>query len=200
MMNNLLEAMCKRRSCYTISKELPISDRRLEELLGEAIRQTPTAFNMQSPRVVLLLGEDHTKLWQQIVVAALKKEVPPEHFGRTQQKIDSFAAGHGTILYFDDTEVTQRFANENPLYKDNFPVWAQQQNGMLQYAVWTILAEEGVGASLQHYNPLIDEDVYATWDIPRSWQLIAQMPFGKPTAPSDDKDYQPLSERMRVFG
>ena len=29
--------------------------------------------------------------------------------------------------------------------------------GMLQLAVWTALAEKGLGASLQHYNPLIDD-------------------------------------------
>ena len=26
-----------------------------------------------------------------------------------------------------------------------------------QFAVWNVLAEQGIGASLQHYNPIIDE-------------------------------------------
>ena len=30
---------------------------------------------------------------------------------------------------------------------------------MLQLVVWTALEAEGLGATLQHYNPLIDDEV-----------------------------------------
>ena len=46
-----------------------------------------------------------------------------------------------------------------PLYADNFPVWAEHSDAMHQYAVWTTLAAAGIGANLQHYNPLIDAAV-----------------------------------------
>lgn len=32
-------------------------------------------------------------------------------------------------------------------------------HGMAEYATWLALTEAGLGASLQHYNPLIDEAV-----------------------------------------
>ncbi|MNJ66145.1 hypothetical protein D3C77_621970 [compost metagenome] len=70
---------------------------------------------------------------------------------------------------------------------------------MLQFVVWTALANEGVGASLQHYNPLIDEKVQQEWNIPASWKLIAQMPFGKPVAEPGDKQFNPLDSRLKVF-
>ena len=69
---------------------------------------------------------------------------------------------------------------------------------MLQLAVWTALAEAGVGASLQHYNPLIDEQVKKEFNLPASWKLVAQMPFGTFTGKDGDKPYIPLSERLRI--
>jgi predicted oxidoreductase (fatty acid repression mutant protein) len=59
--------------------------------------------------------------------------------------------------------------------------------------------EEGLGVSLQHYNPIIDEEVKKQWNIPGSWKLIAQMPFGKPTAAPDEKEIKPLDERVKVY-
>jgi len=63
----------------------------------------------------------------------------------------------------------------------------------------TALELEGLGATLQHYNPLIDDEVKAAWHIPSSWKLIAQMPFGNPVSPAGEKEFQPLSERVKVF-
>lgn len=70
---------------------------------------------------------------------------------------------------------------------------------MLQLVVWTALENEGLGASLQHYNPIIDEEVKKQWNIPESWKLIAQMPFGKPASEPKEKQFQPLEERVKVF-
>ena len=49
---------------------------------------------------------------------------------------------------------------------------------MLQLAVWSMLRELNVGASLQHYNPVIDARVKEIFDIPENFKLVAQMPFG----------------------
>ena len=46
---------------------------------------------------------------------------------------------------------------------------------MHQLAVWTMLEDEGMGASLQHYNPLIDDEVRKVWNLSDDWKLIAQM-------------------------
>jgi predicted oxidoreductase (fatty acid repression mutant protein) len=70
---------------------------------------------------------------------------------------------------------------------------------MFQYVVWTSLELEGFGASLQHYNPLIDDEVKKEWGIPDNWKLLSQMVFGKPTAPAGEKEFKPLAERVKVF-
>ena len=194
---NSVDLFKKRRSRYGLTHALPISDEQLENLVAEVLLQMPSAFNVQSARVVILLGEKHTKLWH-LVQECLRAIVPAEQFGPTEDKIRSFAAAYGTILYFDDTVATRALQEKFPAYKDHFPIWAQQANGMLQFGIWSALAEMGVGASLQHYNPLIDEQVKKEFNLPPTWQLIAQMPFGKSIAPDTEKTYLPLAERLWI--
>ena len=71
---------------------------------------------------------------------------------------------------------------------------------MLQFALWCLFAEHNIGASLQHYSPLVDAFVQKEWLISPEWQLIAQMPFGNITATPDEKDFLPLAERIKTFG
>lgn len=188
----------ERRSIYNISKESTVSDERIAEVVKHALKHTPSAFNSQSGRVIILLGNHHDKLWN-ITKETLKKVVPEEQFASTEQKIHSFQNGYGTVLFFEDMAVVESLQRQFSLYKDNFPIWSQQSSGMLQYVVWSALEAEGLGANLQHYNPLIDEEVKKEWRIPENWKLIAQMPFGKPTAPADEKSFQSLEGRFKVF-
>lgn len=191
-------ALKERRSIYSISKEGLISDDRIQEVINDAVKHTPSAFNSQSSRVVVLLGENHDKLWD-ITEASLRKIVPQENFAPTKEKLQSFKNGYGSVLFFEDENVVKNLQEQFPTYKDNFPVWSQQSNGMLQYVVWTSLTVEGLGASLQHYNELIEEDVVKNWNLPEGWKLIAQMPFGKPVAYPGEKEFVPLKERVKVI-
>lgn len=194
----IFEAMKKRRSIYGISKEAVTSDERIQEIVEQVVLHTPSAFNSQTARIIILLGEKHDQLWD-YTANILKEIVPADSFEPTQQKMDSFKAGYGTILFFEDEAVIRSMQDQFQAYQDKFPVWSQQANGMHQYLIWTLLEAEGYGASLQHYNPLIDEKIKAEWDIPESWTLVAQMPFGKPTAPAGDKEFKPLEERIRTL-
>ena len=187
-----------RRTIYSISKKNTVSDGRIEEIINKAVKYTPSAFNSQSARVIVLFGEQHNILWD-ITRETLRKIVPSDKFAPTKEKIDSFYNGYGTVLFFDDITVTKQFGQQFALYKDNFPIWAQQSNGMLQYVIWTSLENEGLGASLQHYGALIEDDVKKKWSVPINWKLVAQMPFGKPTAGPGEKEFQPLEERIKIY-
>jgi predicted oxidoreductase (fatty acid repression mutant protein) len=187
-----------RRSIYAISKESTVSDERISEVISHAVKHTPSAFNSQSARVVVLLGKNHDKLWD-ITKDELRKIVPEDQFASTEEKINSFQSGYGTVLFFEDHAVIESLQQQFALYKDNFPVWSQQSSGMLQFAVWNALEIEGLGASLQHYNPLINTGVQLEWNIPANWKLVAQMPFGKPTAAPAEKTFQPIEGRFKVF-
>ena len=196
--NDLFTALRERRSIYGISKESPISDQSILEIIEETVKHTPSAFNNQTTRVVLLLGEHHNKLWD-ITTEALKTIVPAEQFSPTQEKMNGFRNGYGTVLFFEDQSVVESFMKQYPSYQEHFPVWSQQTNGMHQLVIWMALEAEGLGVNLQHYNPLIDERVNAEWDLPESWKLIAQMPFGKPSAAAGEKKYLPVHERVKFF-
>ena len=75
------------------------------------------------------------------------------------------------------------------------------QTGLsIQYAVWLALAEVDIGASLQHYNPIIDAEVAKRWDIPTNWVLRAQMPFGSIESPAGEKTPMDADARYRVYG
>lgn len=59
-----------------------------------------------------------------------------------------------------------------------------------------MLEDAGMGASLQHYNPLIDDEVRKAWNLPGDWKLVAQMPFGVPVAQPGSKEVMSLDERV----
>ncbi len=199
MTKDFYTAVADRRSHYGISKESLIPDERIKEIVEYTVKHTPSAFNSQSARVILLLRNHHDKLWD-ITKEALRKIVPKEQFSSTEDKINSFQNGYGTVLFFEDNSVIQSLQKQFESYKDNFPIWSQQSNGMHQFVLWTALEIEGFGASLQHYNELIEADVKKEWSIPDNWKLIAQMPFGKPTEIPDEKQFQPLENSVKVFG
>lgn len=198
MNKDFYSAVADRRTFYGISKEVVASDERIKEVIEYAVKHTPSAFNSQSARVVLLLEKHHDKLWD-IAKEALRKIVPADQFGSTEDKINSFCNGYGTVLFFEDNSVIESLQKQFATYKDNFPIWSQQSSGMHQYVIWTSLEIEGLGVSLQHYNELIEADVKTEWSIPSEWKLIGQMPFGQPTAQPDEKQFNPLEERIKIF-
>lgn len=198
MSNAFTDLMKKRRTIYHLGNQLPISEDRVTAIIKEAVKESPTAFNSQTSRVVVLFGEQHQKLWD-IVKNTLKKLVPAEAFSATEAKINSFAAGAGSILYFEDTDIVKGLQEQFPLYADNFPIWSEQASGMAQLSVWTALATENVGASLQHYNPIIDDEVHATWDLPKTWKLRAQMVFGSIEQEAGEKNYMEDDARFKIF-
>lgn len=168
-----------RRSVYALGKNLPISEQEALEIIDNAVKYSPSAFNSQTAHVVVLLGENHQKLWD-ITFGELEKFLPNEEAkAATKGKIDSFAEAYGTILFFEDHDVVKGLQEQFPAYADNFPIWSEQSTGIASFAVWNALAEAGVGANIQHYNPVIDEKVAAEWNIPANLVLRAQMPFGE---------------------
>lgn len=198
MSNAFLEAITPRRSIYALGNELPRSQEEVIELVTTAVKLSPSAFNSQSSRVVILFDEQHQAFWE-IVMQSLREIVPPDAFFSTENKINAFAAGAGTVLFYEDTQVVEELQKQYALYADNFPVWSEHSTGIAQFSVWSTLAQVQIGASLQHYNPLIDEAVQQRWELPESWRLRAQMPFGNIVQPPGEKTFMPDEQRFRIF-
>ncbi|WP_455257125.1 nitroreductase family protein [Peptoniphilus asaccharolyticus] len=187
----MFKGLEKRRSYYNIGKNIPISDEELIKLVQDVTLVVPDAFNMQSQRVVVALGAKQEQLWDKIY-DVFEGKVPRE-------KIDSFKAGHGTILYFTDRKTVSDVQAQIPDYAEGFEIWSKHSMGMLQLVIWTELRDKEIGASLQHYNPVIDEAVRELFDIPEKWELIAQMPFGEILEEPEAKEKLAIDERVRVF-
>lgn len=183
-----LELLRNRRSRYQLNQEIPLSHQELLDLIDEVTAQVPDAFNMQSQRLVVVTGENQDTLRNR-VFEVFEGKVPRE-------KIDSFRAGYGTILYFYDQAVTEEMAGKFSAYADKFPHWAAQSLGMLQFSLWVALREAGIGASLQHYNPVIDHEVKQLFDLPETWVLDAQMPFGLASDEPQPKQLQDIRQRV----
>ena len=194
---NIYEAMEHRRSRYALDANTTVSDERIEEIVGECLVQTPSAFNSQTARVVALFGESHEKLWS-IVMETLRARVPADKFAGTEAKVNGFAAAHATLLFFEETDTVKALQEQFPAYADNFPLWSLQASGMAQVNVWTALSSEGLGVNLQHYNPIIDDEVARTFDVPASWKLISQMVVGNPIAEPGPIAKKPVSERLVI--
>ena len=186
-----IEALKKRRSYYKIDRDIPVSEDKILETINDAVRHVPDANNMQSQRVVVALGEHQDRLWDAVYDA----------FGGKvkREKIDSFKSGYGTVLFYYDEKTVASAMEKHPRYAENYPIWANQSNGMLQHAIWVALRSLGLGASLQHYNPVIDDALRELFDVPEDWVLLAQMPFGNILEEPAAKAKLELSERVKLF-
>lgn len=199
MNSNLIESFKQRRSQYALGKNLSLDKESLTQQIKEAIRLSPSAFNSQSSRAVILFGEQSDKFWA-LTKQELAKIVPADDFAATAGKLDSFAAGVGTVLFYEDQAVVASLQEKFALYADNFPVWSEHGTGIAQFAVWLKLAESGVGASLQHYNPVVDDAARLEWNVPSSWKLRAQMPFGSNEGGFAEKSFMDDAQRFIVKG
>lgn len=197
-MNSFQEAVTNRRTIYKLGRNIPVLQSQIIATVERMVKDIPTAFNMQSARVVVTMLEHHENVWQ-ITESALKKVVPADKFAATKEKIDSFEAAYGTILFFESSNMIKAMQDQFPLYKHNFPGWAMQANGMLQFAIWTALEDLGLGVNLQHYNLLIDEDIKKIFDLPDGWDLVAQMVFGEKLEDPPPIEKIPTGSRVRIF-
>ena len=193
-----LNQIKQRRTIYAIGKKVELTVDQIEEIIKEAVRHSPSAFNSQTSRVVTLYGESHAQFWN-IVRETLKKMVPEAAFESTNTKIKSFEAGFGTALFFEDQDTVKSLQEQFALYAEHFPIWSEHSTGIAQFSVWNALAEQKIGASLQHYNPIIDEEVAKTFNIPASWKLRGQLVFGSIEASAGEKTCIDDAIRFKKF-
>ena len=95
--HSFLEATVIRRSTIDLKKESPVPDARIVELVKHSILHTPSPFHVQSGRAVVLLHQDHEKLWD-IAYEHNSKTVPPELFNtRLGPNLKAYKQSYGTV-------------------------------------------------------------------------------------------------------
>ena len=195
---SFLDHIKQRRTIYAVGKNVALTPEQIESVIKEAVNHSPSAFNSQTSRIVTLFGESHLQFWN-VVRETLRKIVPDAAFEGTNAKINSFAAGYDTVLFYEDQDVVKSLQEQFALYADNFPVWSEHSSAIAQFAVWTALSEQNIGASLQHYNPIVDAEIAEIFDIPANWKLRAQLVFGSIEAPAGEKTFMAEADRFKTF-
>ncbi|KAK4989094.1 putative nitroreductase [Elasticomyces elasticus] len=201
---SFLDAVKNRRTIYTLNKELPIGDDRIEELVKLSVHD--------SARLVVLLKKEYETFWD-FTTEILKAIVPEDQWSHTEQRIKGLRAAYGRIrisctppciLFFEDPNPTKELQCKFPTYAHHFPTWSEHTSAMHQYMLWTALEAEGCGCNLQHYHPIVDQKVKGHWNINMEWNLRVQLVFGGvPEGARDklpEKTNLPLEERMIIHG
>ena len=98
---SLFETVKNRRTYYALSNESTISDARIQEIVKDAVLHTPSAFNSQTSRVVLLLGDEHKKMWD-LTTEVYKQSLPEDKFNHANQRFQMFKGAYGTVSYLAD--------------------------------------------------------------------------------------------------
>lgn len=198
--NPFLKTLLKRHSVYQLNKKLPVAKSNIVDIVRFTVENTPSSFNSQTTRAVVLFDKHHDKLWGDFVYNELKRVAPAEAFeNHTAPKLKLFKEAAGTVLFFENTTKIKEMEEKFPLYAPKFKVWAGHSDGAAQILAWTALAEEGVGANLQHYNPLVDADVQKEWGVPEDWELVAQLVFGGIEKPAFSPEHLDPNETVKVF-
>ena len=197
-MKSYQEAVKARRSIYKLGRNIPCLQSEIIAAVERMTKDVPSAFHMQSARVVVTMLDHHENVWH-ITKGELKKTLPADRFAVLEKKINGFEKAYGTILFFESSNMIQAMQEQISQYAANFPSWAMQANGMLQFAVWTALEDLGLGANLQHFNPIIDEPIKQIFALPDSWDLTAQLVFGEKLETPEPLDKVPTGTRVKIF-
>ncbi|KIX02496.1 uncharacterized protein Z518_08437 [Rhinocladiella mackenziei CBS 650.93] len=203
---SLLSAIANRRTIYDLTATSPIPDSRIIDIVQHITLHVPSPFNSQSARFLILLREEHQRLWDQ--ARSIMSQVLPETVFTTYfaPMIAKYRGGYGTILCFEDQATVAALAKQYDgiIPQDKFQQWSEHSAGMHQFALWCALEAEELGANLQHYNPNIDGMVRQTWSVSPDWALKAQLVFGTPADDArnnlKEKEVKPLEERVLVKG
>ncbi|EDO19125.1 hypothetical protein Kpol_2000p93 [Vanderwaltozyma polyspora DSM 70294] len=177
-----LNAVSTRRTIYSLKPQLPagVSIQDVQSTIQTVVKDTPTSFNSQSVRAVILTGESHKKAWDHVV-----KSLPE---GDAQMRPKSIRdEAYGSVIFFSDGPTVAKLQEGFPAYSALFPQWADHSNGAAQIHSWTALELQGLGCHLQHYNPFVQAALPS--DIPADWTVQAQLVFGAPAGAAGEKTF-----------
>ena len=196
---NYREAVEARRSLRSVTKNVNVGREEIIALIEDALTYTPSGYNMQNVRLLVLFGEEHERFWNdgfETLMAGKDEQAR----AKTRAKFDGFQNGYGTVLFFDDMDVVNKTKEKVPNYAEAMEIWMHHGQGMMQYVIWTGLVDLGLAASIQHYNPVVDSLVQKNWDVPGNWVLRGQMPFGGPAEQPGERRGVPATDRYMAFG
>lgn len=197
-MSTFVQLVEKRRSIYALGANSNYSTQEISHTIRAVVKQVPTAFNSQTTRVVVLFDEANTKFWNHIY--DVQQEILEGNMWSMMSGIIAGAkSGIGTVLFFEDVDA----ASNMPTQGTRTEAYKQNNNANAQYAVWLALAEMDLGATLQHFNIGFEQGFDKTtkdmFNLPASYEMIAQMPFGSIEQPASEKEHIDTDVQVTVI-
>ncbi len=173
-----MDVIEKRRSNYDLAANIELNKKDLINLLRKIIYYSPSPFNVQSSKIVLLNKKSHHLLWTTVVEEYLKKNNNGELLDSDKARIKREDKAYGTILFYKDEQVIEENKKKLDAYEQKeLNNWCIEESAMLQMNVWNELRLKNIGAHLVHFDN-IDEEISVTFDIDKKYKLVAMMVFG----------------------
>lgn len=194
----LVERFQRRRDITTLGRRVHYSQSYITQVIQAAIRSCPLVYDVQATRAVILFGNAHQDFWD-LVKDVQRQYLPERIFNSAALKIAQCEEGLGTVLFYEDHSVIKTLQKNVPLMADHFPIWSEQVTGMAQFAVWTALADIGLGATLQHYPASIDQGVTELFNLDSHWRLKSQLVFGSIEGQVEDHVAIQIEQQFKVF-
>src|SRR3546814_12889292 len=107
MNNAFLDALKQRRTQYSLGRNLSAPKEELLSLIQEEVKHSPSSFNSQSSRALVMFGAESDKLWR-IAVDDVRKVAPPENYDQTEGQLNRLAAVEGPVLFIADNQERRR--------------------------------------------------------------------------------------------
>lgn len=173
-----MDVIEKRRSNYDLENNIELSKKDLINLLRKIVYYSPSPFNVQSSKLVLLNKKSHNLLWNTVVEEYLKKNNNGELLDSEKARIKRESKAYGTILFYKDEQIIEEFKENLDNYeKRELDGWCTEESAMLQMNIWNELRLKNIGAHLVHFDN-IDEEISVAFDINKKYKLVAIMVIG----------------------
>lgn len=120
-MNDCLEQLAeKRRSIYNLGRRPVMNEDEIAELVRHCVKFSPSAFNSQPCRVVVLFGADSHRLWE-LTLAELKKSPRPNALPLRKQKSAPLTLASAQFCFSTIRKPPQTCSRNFPYTLTSFP-------------------------------------------------------------------------------
>ena len=173
---SFVDSIRKCQPTEVLGKKVHFSQNYLSALILEAIKSCPSIQGLNALRCIIVYNTSHQKFWN-LVEQQQRQHIPQHLFDATTHKIKGYKDAFGTILFFEDQTALQQLAKKFPLQAEYHEFWSTQSLGMSALAVWSTLADIGLGVNYLQYTGL-DQRLDQELSVPLDWTLKSQLVFG----------------------
>lgn len=173
---SFVDAIRKCQSIEILGKKVHFSQNYLSALILEAIKSCPSIQSVNTLRYMIVYNTSHQTFWN-LVEQEQRQHIPQHLFEANSHKIQNYKDALGTLLLFEDQSALQQLGKKFPLQAEHHSAWSTQSLGMTSLAVWSTLADMGLGVNQLQYVG-VDQRLQQQLNVPLAWKIKSQLVFG----------------------